>query len=66
MVIEVPHLKDVAIDVKPNIQDHLHAVTEILSHMSKLVFDDLDKTVSSTVGQDRDGNQSLGKASLHF
>lgn len=56
MVIEVPCLKEVAIDVKPNIQDHLHAVTEILSRMSKLVSDDLDKAVSSTVGQDRDGN----------
>ncbi|CAG02574.1 unnamed protein product [Tetraodon nigroviridis] len=56
MVIEVPRLKDVATDVKPNLQDRLNAVTEILSRMSKLVSDDLDKAVSSTVGQDKDGS----------
>lgn len=66
MVIEVPRLKDVATNVKPNIQDHLNAVTEILSRISKLVSDDLDKAVSSTVGHDKEGSQSLEKAYLHF
>lgn len=65
MVIEVPRLKDVATDVKPNLQDRLNAVTEILSRMSKLVSDDLDKAVSSTVGQDKDGNRSPGQPSPH-
>lgn len=65
MVIEVPRLKDVATDVKLNLQDRLNAVTEILSRVSKLVSDDLDKAVSSTVGQDKDGIQSPGKSSLH-
>lgn len=66
MVIEVPRLKDVATNVKPNIQDHLNAVTEILSRISKLVSDDLDKAVSSTVGHDKEGSQSVEKAYLHF
>lgn len=63
MVIEVPRLKDVATDVKLNLQDGLNGVTEILSRVSKLVTDDLDKAVSSTVGQDKDGSQSPGKSS---
>lgn len=66
MVIDIPQLKDVATNVKPNIQDHLHAVTEILSRISKLVSDDLDKAVSSTVGHDKEGSQSLEKVYLHF
>lgn len=66
MVIEVPRLKDVGTNVKPNIQDHLNAVTEILSRMSKLVSDDLDKAVSATVGQGKDGSRSLGKAYLRL
>lgn len=65
MLIEVPRLKDVATDVRLNLQDCLNAVTEILSRVSKLVSDDLDKAVSSTVGQDKDGNRSSGKSSLH-
>lgn len=65
MVIEVPRLKDVATDVKPNLQDRLNTITETLSRVSKLVSDDLDKAVSSTVGQDKDGNESLGKVSSH-
>lgn len=64
MVIEVPRLKDIATDVKLNLQDRLNGVTEILSRVSKLVTDDLDKAVSSTVGQDKEGNQSSGKSSL--
>lgn len=65
MDIEVPCLKDVATEVKPNLQDRLNAVTEILSRVSKLVSDDLDKAVSATVGQDNDGNQSSGSSSLY-
>lgn len=64
MVIEVPRLKDIATDVKLNLQDRLNGVTEILSRVSKLVTDDLDKAVSSTVGQDKEGNQSPAKSPL--
>ncbi|XP_011616838.2 tripartite motif-containing protein 65 isoform X1 [Takifugu rubripes] len=56
VVIEVPRLKGVATNVKPNIQDHLNAVTEILSRISKLVSDDLDKAVSSTEGHEKEAS----------
>lgn len=56
MVIEVPHLKDIPTDVTPNLQDRLNGVTDILSRISKLVSEDLEKAVSSAVGQEKDGN----------
>lgn len=56
MFIEVPHLKDIPTDVTPNLQDRLNGVTDILSRVSKLVSEDLEKAVSSAVGQDKDGN----------
>lgn len=58
MVIEVPRLKDVPTDVTPNLQERLNCVTEVLSRVSKLVCEDLDKAVGSAVGQDKDGNLS--------
>lgn len=60
MVIEVPRLKEVPTDVTPNLQDRLNCVTDVLSRVSKLVCEDLDKAVSSAVGQDKDGNPSVG------
>lgn len=60
MVIEVPRLKDVPTDVTPNLQERLNCVTDVLSRVSKLVCEDLDKAVSSAVGQDKDGNLSVG------
>lgn len=59
MVIEVPHLRDVPTDVTPNLQERLNCVTDVLSRVSKLVCEDLDKAVSSAVGQDKDGNSSV-------
>lgn len=56
MVIEVPRLKDIPTDVTPNLQDRLNGVTDVLSRVSKLVCEDLEKAVSSAVGQDKDGN----------
>lgn len=60
MVIEVPRLKDIPTDVTPNLQDRLNGVTDVLSRVSKLVYEDLEKAVSSAVGQDKDGNLSVG------
>lgn len=60
MVIEVPRLKDVPTDVTPNLQERLNCVTDVLSRVSKLVCEDLDKAVSSAVGQDKDGSLSVG------
>ncbi|KAM9425222.1 E3 ubiquitin-protein ligase TRIM65 [Pholidichthys leucotaenia] len=56
MRIEVPRFKDVATDVMPNLQEQLSGVTDVLSRVSKLVSEDLEKAVSATVGQDRDGS----------
>lgn len=60
MVIEVPRLKDIPTDVTPNLQERLNSVTEVLSRVSKLVSEDLEKAVSSTLGQDKDGKLSVG------
>lgn len=60
MVIEVPRLKDVPTEVTPNLQERLNCVTDVLSRVSKLVCEDLDKAVGSAVGQDKDGNLSGG------
>lgn len=60
MVIEVPRFKDIPTDVTQTLQDRLNGVTDVLSRVSKLVSEDLDKAVSTAVGQDKDGNRPLG------
>lgn len=60
MVIQVPRFKDIPTDVSPNLQDRLNGVTDVLSRVSKLVSEDLEKAVSTAVGQDKDGNMSSG------
>ncbi|XP_044035266.1 tripartite motif-containing protein 65 isoform X1 [Siniperca chuatsi] len=56
MVIEVPRFKDIPTDVTPTLQDQLNGVTEVLSRVAKLVSEDLEKAVSTAVGQDKDGS----------
>lgn len=56
MVVEVPRLKNIPTDVTPNLQDRLNGVTDVLSRVSKLVSEDLEKAVSNAVGQDKDGS----------
>ncbi|XP_034426970.1 tripartite motif-containing protein 65 [Hippoglossus hippoglossus] len=56
MLLEVPRLKVIPTDVTPNLQDRLNCVTDILSRVSKLVSEDLDKAVSTAVAQDKDGS----------
>ncbi|XP_028263947.1 tripartite motif-containing protein 65 isoform X2 [Parambassis ranga] len=56
MHVEVPRFKDVPTDVTPSLQDRLNNVTDILSRVSKLVSEDLEKAVSVAVGQDKDGS----------
>ena len=64
MVIEVPRFKDIPTDVTPNLQDRLNGVTDVLSRVSKLVSEDLEKAVSTTVGPDKEGNMPLISWSL--
>lgn len=56
MLIKVPHFEEIPTNVTPNLSDRLNGVTEVLSRVSKLVSDDLEKAVSTAVGQDKDGN----------
>lgn len=65
MVIQVPRFKDIPTDVSPNLQDRLNGVTDVLSRVSKLVSEDLEKAVSTAVGQDKDGNMSSGDWCSH-
>lgn len=46
------------------LQDRLNGVTDILSRVSKLVSEDLEKAVTTAVGHDREGDLSLGKMKL--
>ncbi|XP_041829250.1 tripartite motif-containing protein 65 [Melanotaenia boesemani] len=55
-LIEVPRFKEIPTDISPNLQDRLNCVTDVLSRVSKLVSEDLEKAVSSAVGQDQDGS----------
>lgn len=59
-LIEVPHFKEIPTNMSPNLQERLNGVTEVLSRISKLVSEDLDRAVNMMVGQDRDGNTTLG------
>ncbi|KAM3859498.1 E3 ubiquitin-protein ligase TRIM65 [Diretmus argenteus] len=56
VLVEVPRFKDIPVDVTPNLQDRLNGVTEVLSRVSKLVSEDLEKAVSTAVGQDKQGS----------
>ncbi|KAK5850425.1 hypothetical protein PBY51_001307 [Eleginops maclovinus] len=55
-VIQVPHFKDIPTDVTPTLQERLSGVTDVLSRVSKLVSEDLEKAVSTAVGPDKDGS----------
>ena len=60
MLVEVPRFKEIPTDVSPNLEDRLNCVTDVLSRVSKLVSEDLERAVSTTVGQDKDGNLPSG------
>lgn len=60
MLIEVPHFEPIPTDVTQNLQDRLNSVTDVLSRVSKLVCEDLEKVVSTAVGVDKDGKLHLG------
>ncbi|KAL6094643.1 trim65 [Pungitius sinensis] len=56
MVLEVPRFNDIPTDVTSNLQDRLNGVTDVLTRVSKLVFEDLEKAVSAAVGPDEEGS----------
>ncbi|XP_066560986.1 E3 ubiquitin-protein ligase TRIM65 isoform X2 [Amia ocellicauda] len=52
-VIQVPRMKKVPLNVSSDLQNKLHKVTGVLSNISKLVSEDLQKVVSVVGAQDR-------------
>ncbi|XP_047464586.1 tripartite motif-containing protein 65 [Mugil cephalus] len=56
MDIEVPRFENIPTHLTPNLQERLSGVTDVLSRVSKLVSEDLEKAVSTAVGQDKDGS----------
>ncbi|XP_061563594.1 E3 ubiquitin-protein ligase TRIM65 [Cololabis saira] len=55
-LIKVPRFQEIPTEISPNLQDRLNGITDVLSRVSKLVSEDLEKAVSSAVGQDKDGS----------
>ncbi|KAM6964256.1 E3 ubiquitin-protein ligase TRIM65 isoform 1-T1 [Tautogolabrus adspersus] len=56
MHIEVPRFVDIPTHEMPNLPERLNGVTDVLSRVSKLVSEDLEKAVSTAVGQDKEGS----------
>ncbi|XP_051926439.1 tripartite motif-containing protein 65 isoform X2 [Hippocampus zosterae] len=56
MLIEVPQLKNIPFDLTPQLQDRLSGITEILTRISKLVVEDLERAVCTVVGHDIEGS----------
>ncbi|CAL8304622.1 unnamed protein product [Lota lota] len=55
-LVRVPSFKEIPVDMTPNLQERLNGITEVLSRVSKLVTEDLEKAVSAAVGQDKQGS----------
>ncbi|KAI1896695.1 hypothetical protein AGOR_G00097410 [Albula goreensis] len=55
-LVEVPRMKETSLNVTTNLQDKLTAVTDVLSRISKLVSEDLEKAINAAVGQDKQGS----------
>ena len=53
--MRVPSYKEIPVDMTPTLQERLNGITEVLSRVSKLVAEDLEKAVSAVVGQDKQG-----------
>lgn len=52
--IEVPRFSDVPVDVHVSVQEKLTPVTDVLSRVSKLVCEDLERAVQVSGGQDKE------------
>ncbi|XP_076024036.1 E3 ubiquitin-protein ligase TRIM65 [Genypterus blacodes] len=53
LLVEVPRLEDIPVDFTPNLQERLTGIVDVLSRVSKLVSEDLEKAVSTAVVQDK-------------
>lgn len=66
MLVEVPHFEDIPVDVTPNLQERLMGITDVLSRVSKLVSEDLEKAVTTAVDQDKQGDLRSPSSMLLF
>lgn len=48
-------MKDIPLNVPTNLQGRLSLITDVLSQISKLVSEDLEKAVNAAIGQDKQG-----------
>ncbi|KAF4084838.1 hypothetical protein AMELA_G00110740 [Ameiurus melas] len=55
-LVEVPQMGSVPVDVSVNLQEKLSPVTDVLSRISKLVCEDLDKAVYAAVSHIKEGS----------
>ncbi|XP_026988524.2 tripartite motif-containing protein 65 [Tachysurus fulvidraco] len=55
-LVEVPQVGSVPVDVTVNLQEKLNPVTDILSRISKMVCEDLDKAVYAAVSHNKEGS----------
>ncbi|XP_018617118.1 tripartite motif-containing protein 65 isoform X2 [Scleropages formosus] len=55
-LVEVPRMQDIPLDVSTTLQDRLNTVTDVLSRISKLVLEDLEKAINTAIGQDKQGS----------
>ncbi|XP_026873282.2 tripartite motif-containing protein 65 [Electrophorus electricus] len=56
MLIEVPQMGEVPVDVNVNVLEKLAPVTDVLSRISKMVCEDLDKAVYAAVGHNKEAS----------
>uniref|UniRef100_A0A673IE97 Tripartite motif-containing protein 65-like n=2 Tax=Sinocyclocheilus rhinocerous TaxID=307959 RepID=A0A673IE97_9TELE len=54
--IKVPRFSDVPVDVHVSVQEKLTPITDVLSRVSKLVCEDLERAVQVSGGQDKEGS----------
>ncbi|XP_073684587.1 E3 ubiquitin-protein ligase TRIM65 [Garra rufa] len=54
--MEVPRFSDIPVDVHVSVQEKLMPITDVLSRVSKLVCEDLERAVQVSGGQDKEGS----------
>lgn len=53
MLVKVPQFEVVSTEVSPSLQERLGGVTDVLSRVSKLLHDDLERAVATALGLDK-------------
>ncbi|XP_056626955.1 LOW QUALITY PROTEIN: E3 ubiquitin-protein ligase TRIM65 [Triplophysa dalaica] len=55
-LIDVPHFNEVPVDANTCLQEKLNPVTDVLSRVSKLVCEDLERAVQAFAGHEKEGS----------